>query len=53
MGSGFRTWNGVDAWPFAEGVSLHAIGGDQLLLCNVRTSPVSASTPTRIRTPNR
>jgi quercetin dioxygenase-like cupin family protein len=39
MGSGFRTWNGVDAWPFAEGVSLHAIGGEQLLLCNVRYEP--------------
>ena len=39
MGSGFRTWNGVDAWPFAEGVSLHAIGGEQLLLCRVEYAP--------------
>jgi quercetin dioxygenase-like cupin family protein len=35
----FRTWNGVEAWQFADGVSLHAIGGEQVLLCRVTYEP--------------
>jgi quercetin dioxygenase-like cupin family protein len=34
--SPFRTWNGREAWEFVDGVHLHAIGGDQVLLCRVR-----------------
>ena len=34
-GSPFRTWNGVDATEFREGIRLHAIGGEQVLLCRV------------------
>ena len=30
--SPFGTWNGVEAWQFVDGVRLHAIGGDQILL---------------------
>ena len=37
--SGFRTWNGRDAWEFVDGVRLHAIGGEQVLLCKVRYEP--------------
>jgi quercetin dioxygenase-like cupin family protein len=35
----FRTWNGVDEWRFVDGVHLHAIGGEQVLLCRVTYSP--------------
>jgi quercetin dioxygenase-like cupin family protein len=35
----FRTWNGRDSWEFADGVRLHAIGGDQVLLCRVQYAP--------------
>src|SRR5207245_11483238 len=35
----FRTWNGVEAWQFADGVRLHAIGGEQVLLCRVHYEP--------------
>jgi quercetin dioxygenase-like cupin family protein len=35
----FRTWNGVDAWRFADGIHLHAIGGEQILLCRVTYGP--------------
>ncbi len=35
----FRTWSGVDAWQFAEGVWIHAIGGEQVLLCRVTYEP--------------
>jgi quercetin dioxygenase-like cupin family protein len=31
----FRTWNGVEAHEFVDGIHLHAIGGEQLLLCKV------------------
>jgi quercetin dioxygenase-like cupin family protein len=34
--SPFRTWNGRDPWEFVDGVHLHAIGGEQVLLCRVR-----------------
>ena len=37
--SGFRTWNGVPSFEFVDGVRLHAIGGDQVLLCRVRYEP--------------
>ena len=37
--SPFRTWNGRDPFEFTDGVRLHAIGGDQVLLCRVRYEP--------------
>lgn len=37
--SPFRTWNGVDAHELYPGVWLHAIGGEQVLLCRVRYEP--------------
>ena len=37
--SGFRTWNGVESFEFVDGVRLHAIGGDQVLLCRVQYEP--------------
>ena len=37
--SPFRSWSGRDAWEFVDGVRLHAIGGEQLLLCRVRYEP--------------
>ena len=37
--SPFGTWNGVDAFEFVDGVRLHAIGGDQVLLCRVVYEP--------------
>ena len=37
--SPFRTWNGVEAWQFVDGVHLHAIGGEQILLCRVTYKP--------------
>jgi quercetin dioxygenase-like cupin family protein len=33
--SPFRTWTGREPWEFVEGVHLHAIGGEQVLLCQV------------------
>ena len=38
-GSPFRTWNERDSFEFVDGVRLHAIGGDQVLLCRVRYEP--------------
>ena len=35
----FRTWNGRDSFEFVDGVLLHAIGGEQVLLCRVRYEP--------------
>ena len=35
----FRSWNGRDSWEFVDGVRLHAIGGEQLLLCRVEYAP--------------
>jgi quercetin dioxygenase-like cupin family protein len=35
LSSPFRTWNGVEAFEFVDGVRLHAIGGEQVLLCRV------------------
>src|SRR6266545_254216 len=37
--SPFRTWNGVEASRFADGVWIHAIGGEQILLCRVTYEP--------------
>jgi quercetin dioxygenase-like cupin family protein len=37
--SPFRTWNEVDLFDFVPGVRLHAIGGEQVLLCRVRYDP--------------
>lgn len=38
-GGPFRTWNGREAWEFVDGVCLHAIGGEQVLLCRVSYEP--------------
>lgn len=38
-GSPFRTWNGIEALELFQGVRLHAIGGEQLLLCRVTYEP--------------
>jgi quercetin dioxygenase-like cupin family protein len=35
----FRSWNGRDSWEFVDGVRLHAIGGEQVLLCRVEYEP--------------
>jgi quercetin dioxygenase-like cupin family protein len=35
----FRTWNGIEPKQQFDGVWLHAIGGDQVLLCRVRYEP--------------
>jgi quercetin dioxygenase-like cupin family protein len=35
----FRSWNEVEPHPFAPGVKLHAIGGEQVLLCRVSYEP--------------
>ena len=37
--SPFRTWSGRDSWEFVDGVHLHAIGGEQVLLCRVQYEP--------------
>jgi quercetin dioxygenase-like cupin family protein len=37
--SPFRTWNGRDSFEFVDGVRIHAIGGEQVLLCRVRYEP--------------
>jgi quercetin dioxygenase-like cupin family protein len=33
--SAFRTWNGVARHPLFPGVTIHAIGGEQVLMCHV------------------
>jgi quercetin dioxygenase-like cupin family protein len=35
----FRSWNGREPFELHDGVSLHAIGGEQVLLCRVRYEP--------------
>jgi quercetin dioxygenase-like cupin family protein len=35
----FRTWKGRDAFQIFPGVRLHAIGGEQVLLCQVVYEP--------------
>jgi len=37
--SPFGTWNGVGSFEIFPGVRLHAIGGDQVLLCRVSYDP--------------
>jgi quercetin dioxygenase-like cupin family protein len=37
--SPFRTWTGREPWEFVDGVHIHAIGGEQVLLCRVRYQP--------------
>jgi quercetin dioxygenase-like cupin family protein len=37
--SPFRTWSGVEPYEFVDGVRLHAIGGEQVLLCRVTYEP--------------
>ena len=37
--SGFRTFNGVPAHEFRQGVNIHAVGGDQVLVCRVEYDP--------------
>jgi quercetin dioxygenase-like cupin family protein len=37
--SPFRTWNGVDSHELYEGVQMHAIGGEQVLMCRVTYAP--------------
>lgn len=37
--SPFRSWNGVEMFEFVDGVRLHAIGGEQVLLCRVSYEP--------------
>jgi quercetin dioxygenase-like cupin family protein len=37
--SPFGSWNGREAFEFVDGVHLHAIGGDQVLLCRVHYEP--------------
>jgi quercetin dioxygenase-like cupin family protein len=35
----FRTWNGREPYEIFDGVRLHAIGGEQVLLCRVVYEP--------------
>ena len=35
----FRTWNGRESFEFVDGVRLHAVGGEQVLLCRVQYEP--------------
>ena len=37
--SPFGTWNGRESFEIHDGVHLHAIGGEQVLLCRVRYDP--------------
>lgn len=37
--SPFRTWEGREPFPIHPGVALHAVGGEQVLLCRVRYEP--------------
>jgi quercetin dioxygenase-like cupin family protein len=37
--SPFRTWTGRDSFEFVDGVRIHAIGGEQVLLCKVKYDP--------------
>jgi len=37
--SPFRSWDGRDAFEIHPGVRLHAIGGEQVLLCRVTYAP--------------
>ncbi len=37
--SSFGTWNGVPLHEFVPGVHIHAVGGEQVLVCRVRYEP--------------
>ena len=37
--SSFGTWNGVPLYEFVPGVNIHAVGGEQVLLCRVNYDP--------------
>jgi unsaturated pyranuronate lyase len=37
--SPFRTWNGIEPHELFPGVSIKAIGGEQVLICDVRYAP--------------
>jgi len=39
LSSPFRSWNGVGSFAIFPGVGLHAIGGEQVLLCRVSYEP--------------
>ncbi len=39
MSTPFRTWNGVEPFEFRKGVNIHAIGGEQVLVCRVVYEP--------------
>jgi quercetin dioxygenase-like cupin family protein len=41
----FRTWNEVEPFAFAPGISIQAIGGEQVLLCRVRYTPRTRVAP--------
>ena len=37
--SPFGTWNGVETHEFRQGVNIHAVGGEQVLVCRVSYDP--------------
>ena len=37
--SHFGTWNDVPLFEFRDGVNIHAVGGDQVLVCRVNYDP--------------
>lgn len=37
--SAFRTWNGVASHELRAGVNIHAIGGEQVMMCRVTYDP--------------
>jgi quercetin dioxygenase-like cupin family protein len=37
--SSFGTWNGVELHEFVPGVHIHAVGGEQVLVCRVEYDP--------------
>ena len=37
--SPFGTFNGVDSYEFAPGVRIHAVGGEQVLICRASYGP--------------
>ena len=39
--SPFGSWNGIEPWPIHDGVGIHAIGGDQVLMCRATYQPGS------------
>lgn len=40
--SPFRTWNGRESFSIFPGVSIHAVGGEQVLVCRVSYEPGTA-----------